>query len=112
MNHIIKVLLLCTGLFLSLATFAADMNTAKNQGFIGERADGYLGVVDQSAAGDIKALVREINGKRPQTVISGSSINPQRAISRRSCARSMANAEPSTNASLRPTVSRDRKLKC
>ena len=64
MNHIIKVLLLCAGLFLSLATFAADMNTAKNQGFIGERADGYLGVVDQSAAGDIKALVREINAKR------------------------------------------------
>ena len=64
MKRIIKVLLLSVGLFVSVAAFAADINTAKNQGLIGERADGYLGVVDQSAASDVKALVREINGKR------------------------------------------------
>ncbi len=64
MNRTIKVLLLCVGLFVSVAAYAADINTAKNQGLIGERADGYLGVVDQSAAGDVKKLVREINAKR------------------------------------------------
>lgn len=64
MKRIIKVLLLSVGLFVSVAVFAADVNTAKNQGLIGERADGYLGVVDPSAAGEVKALVREINGKR------------------------------------------------
>ena len=64
MNRTIKVLLLSVGLFVSVAAFGADINSAKNQGLIGERADGYLGVVDQSAAGDVKALVREINAKR------------------------------------------------
>lgn len=64
MKRIIRVLLISVGLFVSMASFAADIDTAKSQGFIGERADGYLGVVDQSAASDVKALVREINAKR------------------------------------------------
>ena len=49
MKRMIKVLLLSVGLFVSVAAFAADINTAKAQGLIGERVDGYLGVVDQSA---------------------------------------------------------------
>ena len=64
MNRIIKVLLLCAGLLVSVSAFSADINTAKSQGLIGERADGYLGVVEQSAAADVKTLVREINAKR------------------------------------------------
>ena len=44
--------------------FAADLDTAKSQGLIGERADGYLGVVEASAGADVRALVEEINGKR------------------------------------------------
>ncbi|MCZ6619241.1 MAG: YdbL family protein [Gammaproteobacteria bacterium] len=64
MNRLFKILLLSVGLFAAVAAFPADINTAKNQGLIGERADGYLGVVDPSAAADVKTLVREINGKR------------------------------------------------
>ncbi|MCZ6643918.1 MAG: YdbL family protein [Gammaproteobacteria bacterium] len=65
MQRTIKVLLLSVGLlFASTFVSAADINSAKSQGFIGERADGYLGVVDQTAAGDVKALVRDINARR------------------------------------------------
>lgn len=64
MNRIIRVLLISVGLFVSMVAFAADVDTAKSNGFVGERADGYLGVVDQSAASDIKALVRDINARR------------------------------------------------
>ncbi len=50
--------------FASAAAFAADLDQAKNDGLIGERADGYLGLVDSSAAADVRALVAEVNGKR------------------------------------------------
>ncbi len=64
MNRTIKVMLLLAGLLVSAVTIAADINSAKSQGLIGERADGYLGVVEKRAAGDVKALVRDINAKR------------------------------------------------
>ena len=64
MNRIFKVLLLCVGLFVSTVAIGDSIDTAKSQGLIGERADGYLGVVDESAASKVAALVREINGKR------------------------------------------------
>ncbi|MEM1389936.1 MAG: YdbL family protein [Pseudomonadota bacterium] len=37
---------------------------AQRDGLVGERIDGYLGVVDQSADSDIKRRVNEINAQR------------------------------------------------
>ncbi len=64
MNRTIKMLLLSVGLLVSAVAFAIDVDSAKRQGLIGERVDGYLGVVVQSAASEVNALVREINAKR------------------------------------------------
>lgn len=64
MKRIFRVMLLCVAMFVSLAAIADAIDTAKNQGLIGERADGYLGVVDESAASGVSALVRDINAKR------------------------------------------------
>ena len=50
--------------FFTIAAFAADLGQAKQDGYIGERADGYLGLVDQSAPADVIALVKDINAKR------------------------------------------------
>lgn len=63
MKHIIRICLLLTFLSSSL-TFAADLEQSKRDGLIGERADGYLGLVVESAAADVAALVKDINNKR------------------------------------------------
>ena len=44
--------------------FAADLDQAKADGLVGERADGYLGIVVASAPADVVALVDDINGRR------------------------------------------------
>ncbi len=72
--------MICVGLLVAVTAFAADVDSAKSQGLIGERADGYLGVVDQSAASDVKALVRDINAKRQteyERIASKNSISRQ-----------------------------------
>lgn len=51
-------------LFLATAVFAADLDQAKRDGLIGERADGYLGLVAESAAADVIALVSSVNDQR------------------------------------------------
>lgn len=48
----------------SSAVFAADLKTAKAEGWIGEQQDGYLGLVKANAPADVKALVTEVNGQR------------------------------------------------
>ena len=54
--------LLC--LLLSVAAAAADLGAAKNDGWVGEKPDGYLGLVRSDAPADVQALVRDVNGKR------------------------------------------------
>lgn len=44
------------------AAWAIDLSTAKSQGLVGERADGYLQAM--GGGGDVKALVSDINAKR------------------------------------------------
>jgi len=44
--------------------FAADLKTAKQQGWIGEQNDGYLGLPKNDAPPDVKALVADVNGQR------------------------------------------------
>ena len=44
--------------------FAAALDEAKAAGQVGERIDGYLGVVDAGAPGEVRALVDEVNAER------------------------------------------------
>lgn len=61
-----RVAALLFGLFLSLAAAAASLDSAKSDGWIGEKPDGYLGLVRNDAPGDVKAMVDDVNGKRRQ----------------------------------------------
>ncbi len=44
--------------------FAADLKTAKEQGWVGEQNNGYLGLVKSDAPADLKALMADVNGQR------------------------------------------------
>jgi uncharacterized protein len=43
---------------------AGPLEDAKAEGLVGERIDGYLGVVDSGAPGSVKSLVNQINAER------------------------------------------------
>jgi uncharacterized protein YdbL (DUF1318 family) len=49
-------------LALPAAAFALSLDEAKSSGYVGERADGYLGVVADSAG--VSDLVKQINNQR------------------------------------------------
>ncbi len=53
-------------LLLAVVASAADLDQAKSDGLVGERADGYLGIVATSAPADVASLVAEVNAKRKQ----------------------------------------------
>ena len=50
--------------FLAGQAAAASLDSAKADGWIGEKPDGYLGLVRQDAPADVKALMQDVNGKR------------------------------------------------
>jgi uncharacterized protein YdbL (DUF1318 family) len=52
------------GLFLAGAAMAASLDSAKADGWIGEKPDGYIGLVRDDAPADVKALVSDVNAKR------------------------------------------------
>lgn len=68
--------LLLAGLGLALATspfalaarlaMAQDLASAKRDGLLGERIDGFVGVVTADAPANIRALADDINGRRRQ----------------------------------------------
>ena len=58
-SKLLLVLMFCTN-----AAFAIDLDQAKADGLVGERADGYLGLVVPSAGADVVKLVADINSKR------------------------------------------------
>ena len=43
---------------------AAPLDDAKAAGLVGERIDGYLGVVDSGASAEVKRLVEQVNAER------------------------------------------------
>ena len=49
---------------LSFGLTAGPLDDAKAAGLVGERIDGYLGVVDSGAPTDVKQLVEQINAER------------------------------------------------
>jgi len=57
-----KKLLVLFTLVLSFSSFAIELPDAKEQGLIGEQANGLLGVVESSP--EVDKLVREINERR------------------------------------------------
>ena len=50
--------------FVPVSAYAQSLDSAKAAGLVGERADGYVGIVDPAAPGGIVAMVQNINGKR------------------------------------------------
>lgn len=58
--------LLVTIILLAGAGFAvaADLQSAKSDGLVGEQLNGYLGIVDAGASSDVRALVKDVNAKR------------------------------------------------
>lgn len=64
MHRMISKLTFATLLMFAVVAFAADLEQAKRDGLVGERADGYLGLIVQSAPADVVALVKSINAKR------------------------------------------------
>ncbi|MDP5030605.1 MAG: YdbL family protein [Paraglaciecola sp.] len=57
-----RQILLIISLCFSSLTFALELDDAKQQGLVGEKDNGYLGVVVAQA--DAQALVNEVNQKR------------------------------------------------
>lgn len=54
-------------IFAMQAAWAIDIDTAKNQGLVGEANTGYLAAVRQPASADVQALIRRVNeGRRQQ----------------------------------------------
>jgi len=62
MKTISKLFLVVSLIFVG-QVMAANLSTAKSEGFIGEQANGYIGFV-KAAPDDIKQLVKEVNAKR------------------------------------------------
>jgi len=60
---VLKSFLVVT-LLVAVGALAADLEQAKRDGLVGERADGFLGLVVSSAPADVVALVNEVNAKR------------------------------------------------
>jgi uncharacterized protein len=64
-------LLTCAGiaLLLALAVPAAsiELEAAKRDGLIGEKADGFVGIVVKQPSADVRALVDSVNAKRRAT---------------------------------------------
>ncbi len=61
-----RVLALLLSVFLAATAFAADMDLerAKGEGLVGERADGYVGIVAPQADAPVQAMVKQVNQKR------------------------------------------------
>ena len=60
------VLLAVLAVMTALPAAAQSARDLKNSSAVGERLDGYLGIVDGSAGGDIRGAVEAINEQRRQ----------------------------------------------
>ena len=56
--------LLISMMAMSVAVAASPLTQPKADGLIGEQANGYIGLVQQSVPADIKKLVNDVNAKR------------------------------------------------
>jgi len=64
---VLALALLLGGLLAAPAAHALDLDGAKEAGWVGERQDGFVGVVSSDAPPEARQLVREVNRKRRET---------------------------------------------
>jgi len=64
MDKLRKLFAMLLLLGFALGAWAADLDQAKRDGLVGERADGYLGLVVATAPADVRALVIDVNARR------------------------------------------------
>ena len=63
MTSPLKILVLISMLLAPLSAWSIDLAAAKQQGLVGEQANGYLGAVTTPSA-EVRALVKDVNAKR------------------------------------------------
>jgi len=62
MKRLLMMVILTAGMMGSVSGYAADLASARAQGIVGEKLDGYVGVVNGAAGG--QAVADEVNAKR------------------------------------------------
>jgi len=64
--HRRRLLAVALGCALALASpaWSLDLDEARSQGLLGERADGYVGVVPAKPSPEVVALAEEVNARR------------------------------------------------
>jgi hypothetical protein len=63
-QNTLAIILGCLLFFTPLVAFGVTLDEAKQQGLLGERPDGYLGLANPSASSDAVSLMKDINNKR------------------------------------------------
>ncbi len=61
---VLAIVILAVSPLVTTPAFAGALNNAKSAGHVGERPDGYLGLVDPGAPASARQLVDDINTKR------------------------------------------------
>lgn len=64
MTSPVKILLLLSVLCAPLAAWGIELGAAKQQGLVGEQANGYLGSVTGAPSAEVNALVKDVNARR------------------------------------------------
>ena len=63
-SRVLFSLALALGFAVAPPALALDLDTAKREGLVGEKTDGYVGAVEADASAEVRALVSEVNAKR------------------------------------------------
>lgn len=63
-------LMLAAAALIAVTALGADLDQAKRDGLVGERADGYLGLVVTSAPDDVVKLIADVNARRKTRYLS------------------------------------------
>lgn len=61
---VLALLVFLAGLAPQAAASGLDLDAAKSQGLVGEKADGFVGIVVADPTAPVAALVKQINAKR------------------------------------------------
>lgn len=61
-----QLLALASLVLLALPAWALSLDEAKDRGLVGERSNGYLGIVVDNPGSDVRSLVADINRKRKE----------------------------------------------
>jgi hypothetical protein len=65
-RRLLSLVLVAVAILPATAAPAGPLDAPKADGLIGERIDGYLGIVDPAAPASVKALVEQVNAQRRQ----------------------------------------------